>query len=225
MNAKRVRSIVLGIVSLAAGAALAQQGPNPGPMGGGMGGGGMGGGDRMRERWAMQSPEDMLFERLTSDGGAAQQIGLTTNQVESLRKVGFELKQKMIELNAQREKAGLQQAQLMTAADPDEAAVMKAVEESGSIQTEIAKLRVKQVLAARKILTPEQQQKAREMIRARMEARRSEMGGQGGQVGGGMGGGRRGPQRQQGGGQPGAPVGPGPGQPGLPPPPPPPQGE
>jgi Spy/CpxP family protein refolding chaperone len=178
----------------------------------------MGGGERMRDRSAMQSPEDMLFERLAGDGRIAQELGLTTNQTESLRKVGFELKQKLIDLNAQREKAGLQQAQLMTAPDPDEAAVMKAVEESGAIQTEIAKLRVKQVMAARKILTPEQQQKAREMIRAHMEARRAEMGGQGGM---GSGAGRRG-QRQPGGGQPAMPPIQGPDQPGLPPPPPPP---
>jgi Spy/CpxP family protein refolding chaperone len=110
-----------------------------------------------------------------NDPKIAEELLLSSEQVEALKKMRMDVQTEMITLNADRDKAALKQAELMSAEQPDLEAVLKAVEEVGTLQTKIAKLRVKTLLEAKKVLTPEQLQKAKEMFSERMRERREQM--------------------------------------------------
>ena len=67
-----------------------------------------------------------------------------------LKAKSIELRKATIQLNAKRELAGLQQVELLSADKIDEKALMAAVEKTGRIQTEFAKLRIKQLIMIKK---------------------------------------------------------------------------
>ena len=143
----------------------AQQLP-PGPPAGGArhhGGGLMGPGG--------EAVEGFMVDRLVNDPELAKQLNLSTNQTDQLRALRSGMQKQMIDLRDVMEKAARQQAELVSAATPDEAAVMKAVEATGAARTDIAKVQVKHLLAVMKVLTPEQQQKIKNMQRERMQNR------------------------------------------------------
>jgi Spy/CpxP family protein refolding chaperone len=149
------------LAGLTAVAVIAQEAPEP---------------EGMARHWrqAEGGMEEVPLERLLRDPAAAEQLNLATNQVEALKKIHFDTRKQMIALNAEMELAAVKQAELMTAGTPDEAAILKAVEDTGAIRTKIAKMRVQQVLAAKRILTPEQQTKLKELVRERVRERRND---------------------------------------------------
>jgi Spy/CpxP family protein refolding chaperone len=127
-------------------------------MGGRMGemvGGGMMGGE--------------MIERMLNNPKAAEELGLTEENITSLRAELEALKTKTQELAEKMKKAGMKQAELMTAKELDESALMAAVEETGLIQTEMGKLRVQKVLIIRKYVSPDALQKIQTKFRERME--------------------------------------------------------
>jgi Spy/CpxP family protein refolding chaperone len=124
--------------------------------GAGMGGFGMG---------------EVTLKRLVEPEIAAK-LNLSADQVSSLKKLAADTENEATGLTAELKKAGEKQAQLMSANTTDEAAIMAAVEETGAIRTKIAKVRVRQLLGTKRILTADQQKAAREMFRQRMNERR-----------------------------------------------------
>lgn len=123
--------------------------------------------------------DDSFILRAISNPRVAKELGLTDEQIAGLREKIFGLKQKQIELGADLEKVGLQQAKLMSEKKIDEAAVMAQVEKAGALRTEQAKLRVQGLLILKKTLSDEQIEKAREMVGDRMGMRRGpDMGGE-----------------------------------------------
>ena len=121
-------------------AALAQMGGAPHG-----GEGGPGGGRHLK-----------IIGRILENPEVAEELGLTEEQQKTLRDKSYELRSREIELRADLEKAALEQARLMTRDDVDEQALMDAVEKTGAIRTEMAKLRVSQLLTIRKTLNEEQ---------------------------------------------------------------------
>jgi Spy/CpxP family protein refolding chaperone len=105
---------------------------------------------------------------LVSDPKAAEVVGLKPDQVKMIEAALLDARKKLIELRAKMELAAVEQAELIRQENADEAAVMKAVERTGELHTEIAKLEVRQLLAVRRMLTPEQQQKLHDAVRERM---------------------------------------------------------
>jgi len=108
---------------------------------------------------------ERLMMALARGEGVAAQIGLDDTQKETIRKLFFEAQSRQADLRAAIEKASLKQVELMLSDNPDEEAILKAVEEAGAARTELAKARVKNLLAIRAVLTEEQRQKLRELIR------------------------------------------------------------
>jgi len=126
--------------------------------------------------WKAHETEEMIIDRLVSRPELGEHLGLNAEQKESLKKVRLDMGEQMISLRAELEKVALRQANLISERTPDEAAILKVVEETGAIHTKLAKLRVQQLLAVRKILTAEQLAKARETIREQIKSRREEGG-------------------------------------------------
>jgi len=145
-------------------------GPRPMPMHAGGAGAPFAG--RIREAGGGEEPdaEGMIMGILNSPA-MARELGLTDEQIEPLKSGLFELRGKEIELKAQMEKAGLEQARLMTEKDVDEAAVMAAVEKAGAIRTEMAKLRVRGLLLVKRHISPEQIERIRGAFRDKMRER------------------------------------------------------
>lgn len=127
--------------------------------------------ERMR-RLAGGDGEGWLLRLLTADSRAAQELGLTDEQIKQMRETVSGSAEKMKDLNARIEKAALTQAELLKADTLDEAAVLKAVQEAGELRTQMAMLRVRQLIAAHKVLTPEQRVKARDMAARRLQQAR-----------------------------------------------------
>jgi Spy/CpxP family protein refolding chaperone len=114
-------------------------------------------------------PEGMIMRALQPDSKLAKEIGMTDEQSVALRKLFTESQAEMKESREKMEKLALQQADLLSQDAPDEAAVIKVVEQLGELRLQFAKHRIHQLLAAQKILTPEQRTKLREQMKSRME--------------------------------------------------------
>jgi len=125
---------------------------------------------------------------------AAKELKLTAEQKASLEKIRFDSAEKKIDLNASIKKLELKLRAETKKDEPDTDSVMNLIDEIGKAKTEIAKIDTGNLLAARKILTPEQREKARNMAEkwAEMRKHRGKTGGEMCPMMGGMGMGRPG---------------------------------
>ena len=108
---------------------------------------------------------------ILGDGELARKAGVSEEQIETIKQELNGLKQRANELRSQLELAGMEQAEIMTAEEIDEDALMAAVEKTGKINTELAKLRVKHLLAIKKNISSEQLAKVKELVHDRMRQR------------------------------------------------------
>lgn len=127
-------------------------------------------GPRRGQRMAGPDIEGMLLRWLANDPKAAEQVGLTPDQVADLKKRVETVSAEMKDLNTKMEAAAKQQLELMSKDAPDEKDVMKAVEEIGELRIKVAKIRVHQLLDVQKSLTPEQRTKMRDLVKQRVDA-------------------------------------------------------
>lgn len=114
---------------------------------------------------------DEWMSRLLSSKDVAEKLGLTEEQTTKIRDKLYKLKQEEVKVNAELDLASMDQAKLMTTDTSTEAAIMAAVEKTGSLRTKLAKLRVQKALVLKQNLTPEQLKKIREWVGARMKER------------------------------------------------------
>jgi Spy/CpxP family protein refolding chaperone len=114
---------------------------------------------------------EMVVSRLVENPKQAAELGISEEQLTALKDGMYELRKRQVDLNAELEKAALEQARLMTETTIDEVALMAAVEKTGSIRTELAKLRITQLLLVKKTLTAEQIEALKKKIQERMENR------------------------------------------------------
>jgi Spy/CpxP family protein refolding chaperone len=112
-----------------------------------------------------------LLERLSQGSELAKKIGLSEEQQSKLRDGMFDIKTREADLRADLEKASLAQAKLMTEKTVDEKVLMAAVEKTGAVRTEMAKLRIKGLLLLKQTLTPEQMGKAQQVLREHFKNR------------------------------------------------------
>ncbi|MBL7114247.1 MAG: hypothetical protein ISS35_00655 [Kiritimatiellae bacterium] len=111
---------------------------------------------------------ESMLARFVTNKEVAKKLDLSEEQVNHLKAKSIELRKASIQLNAKRELAGLEQVELLSADTIDEEALMAAVEKTGRIQTEFAKLKIKQLIMIKQTLTPEQLDRAKEMLHDRM---------------------------------------------------------
>ena len=117
-----------------------------------------------------KGPEDMLG-RVLENPKLTEMLGIAPEQAVDIRNAILRMKEKEIDLRAATEKAALRQAQLMTAKDIDEEAVLAVVDEIGRLRTEMARERMRNVIMIRRTLNPEQLEKAKSLMRERFEER------------------------------------------------------
>jgi len=118
---------------------------------------------------------EAFIGRLVSDKKLADQIGLSQEQAEHIQDELYKVQLKMVDLQADFQKAGMEQARLLSAETIDEKALIKAIEKTGSIRTKIAKLRIRPLLLIKSSLDPEQLQQARKQMRVFHQKRRHTM--------------------------------------------------
>ncbi|MCX6999288.1 MAG: Spy/CpxP family protein refolding chaperone, partial [Candidatus Sumerlaeota bacterium] len=108
------------------------------------------------------------------DKKAAKELNLTADQNAALEKIRFESAEKKIDLDANIKKLELKLRAETKKDEPDADKVMNLIDEIGKSKTEIAKINTGNMLAARKILTPEQREKARDMAEKWAETKKQE---------------------------------------------------
>ena len=124
------------------------------------------GGDQGREQGLSRFlANPMLMERL----------GITEEQIQTLKKKSVEIEKKLIDLQAEMKKAEIDRRELMSAKDIDEAALMASVEKLGKLRIEVEKLRIKQKLLVKSVLTPEQMAQVTQMMQRRKGGGREQM--------------------------------------------------
>ena len=109
-----------------------------------------------------------LIVNMLSRPEALKKFNISEEQAKQLKDSMFAMRKEQIALSKDMEIAALEQARLMTEDPINEKALMKAVEITGDLRTDMAKLHVKQILLVRSILTAEQLKAIRERIQARM---------------------------------------------------------
>ena len=127
-----------------------------------------------RNRWnqgGQGQQGHMLLERLLNNQRMIEKLGLTEEQVSALRNGMFDLKKEKIQKHADLQIAATEQARILTEFDIDESALMAAVEKTGQLRTDIAKLQMKGLLLIHKILTKQQRSKIGPMLKQRHRQR------------------------------------------------------
>jgi len=173
MTTIRLKSLGVALSAVLITAAHAQVPEHRGPPAGGDGPDGP-----LRQEHEARSPHkdayDTLLDRLVANREVAEHMGLTDGQITRLRDESHELRLRQIDLRAELEKAALKQARVMTEEAVDEEALMRAVEDSGSIRTEMAKVRMRQLLLLRNVLTKDQLRKMQKLRDRRAKTGRGE---------------------------------------------------
>lgn len=119
---------------------------------------------------------ETMIIRFIQNPRVAKALELTEEQRETLQRGGKALAKEREELQTQLLEAGREQARLFRQETVDEGALMAAVEKTGRVRTEIAKLEARGLILVIQALTPEQRQQARQMMHQRMERARREGG-------------------------------------------------
>lgn len=144
--------------------------------------------------WALQQgPEDpparpgvqerrgrteRLLRLMESDRGK-EELGLSDDQVQRIHQVIVDTTKASIKTGADLAVRRIELRELLRADNPDRDAATKKVQEISNLRGELIKLRVEAMIAAKKVLTPEQQKKIRafrEMRREEARRRRGMMG-------------------------------------------------
>lgn len=103
----------------------------------------------------------------------ARKLGLEAAQVKKLKQGLVRVQKQEKALHAKLAAASREQAKLLMAKGKvDEAAIMKAVEKTGRLRTQMAKLRIRPILLVKQTLTAEQIETAHKMMRERMQGGR-----------------------------------------------------
>lgn len=83
-------------------------------------------------------------------------LGLSATQKTQVADIVYQSKEKRIAIKARSASARLQLEHLLTQATVDERAVMKALDEVNAASADLRRNRIEQILAIRKVLSPEQ---------------------------------------------------------------------
>ena len=117
--------------------------------------------------------ETALLLRLLRNPAFAERLKLSPEDQRELEQEARVMQSEIAALQTEMHRLALRQASLMTGPEPDEAAVLEAVEAIGRVRTDIAKLRMRQLLTIRRRLSEDQlQQMRRFMYQQRQQERR-----------------------------------------------------
>jgi Spy/CpxP family protein refolding chaperone len=94
-----------------------------------------------------------------------QELGLNPQQVKKLEDLQYAQQKEMIDLRRDMQLKMLDLRKEMQKDDPNPQVLDRLIDESGQLRTKIQKARLHHLLDVKKVLTPEQWQKARTMLR------------------------------------------------------------
>ena len=122
--------------------------------------------DRMQRGRGMHGGDGFMAHILKNER-AAKALELSDEQREQLKEVMQRLSAQRKALKTQLHDTAMQQAKLLTADEINEDALMDAVEATGKVRTELAKIEMRGLMANHQILTKKQLRQMREMIQRR----------------------------------------------------------
>jgi len=99
--------------------------------------------------------------RLADNPRVRTELGLTDEQVGRFHKLAVESEKSSVKTRAELELRGIELRELLRAENPDHDSILKKVDEISALRGQKARQRVETLLAARNVLTPEQQKKLR----------------------------------------------------------------
>jgi Spy/CpxP family protein refolding chaperone len=175
MSVINPKSMILALVFfLAVGIApaLAQPGMGgnePGP-GHEMGGGGPGPGpDKpMCPCGPMGKPDKMEMFKPEVLEDLADKIGADTQTVTKIKDLAYNSNKELIGLRAEMDQGHLEMRRLMDLDSPDEKMIMSQIDKLGAVEIKLRKNRINLLLSVRKLLTPEQRTKLKQLTPERM---------------------------------------------------------
>jgi Spy/CpxP family protein refolding chaperone len=94
------------------------------------------------------------------------EIGLNDQQVDRLRQILVEVQKSSIKTRADLRLRGIELREMLRSDNPDRAAVLRKVQELSDLRGQMMKQHVEALLAAKTVLTPEQQRKVRSFMRS-----------------------------------------------------------
>jgi Spy/CpxP family protein refolding chaperone len=99
--------------------------------------------------------------------GVAKALGLDDAQVQKIEQIFQDSRLKLVDLHANLQKDEIKLEPMIEADNPDENAVMGAIDRIAADRAELVKANAKMAFAIRRVLTPEQWKKLRTMWRQR----------------------------------------------------------
>ena len=102
----------------------------------------------------------------------SEELGLTEIQIDSIRSIRYYTKKEVIPVQSELRLKRLELRHEMAKENPDEAKIMRLVDQISNVRAQIRKKNLRGVLKVREILTPEQRKKLKE-IRMKMSHARS----------------------------------------------------
>jgi len=100
-------------------------------------------------------------------------LGLADPQVERLRQIVVETEKANVRTRAEIQVRRIELREALRADKPDRDAILKQVREISDLRGEMMKHNVEAILAAKAVLSPEQQRKLRSLLESRHEGRRA----------------------------------------------------
>jgi Spy/CpxP family protein refolding chaperone len=105
--------------------------------------------------------------RMAENPRVRQFLGLTDEQVGRLHQIGVNAEKASVQNRAQMELSHIELRELMRAENPDHDAIMAKLDVVNALQGKMAKQRVETMLAAKGVLTPDQQKKIKTFMENR----------------------------------------------------------
>ena len=129
-------------------------------------------GGRLKDHAMAADKRESLLARIITSPHLAKELELNEDQVARLQAAMKDIRHELVDLKADLEQAAMEQGRLLMAETVDEQAILDAVQRTGEIRTEIAKRSIRPLILMKQTLTPEQLQKARQMMHRRMREAR-----------------------------------------------------
>ena len=118
-------------------------------------------------------PMGMMLGKIATNPKVAEKLGISEEQTTAINNAITQYQDQHKSLAQEMKAAVKEQLELLKTETADEGALMTAIEKTGAIRTEIAKLRVKEMLVVKKILSPEQVTKIMAFMKERGNKRKN----------------------------------------------------
>ena len=116
--------------------------------------------------------EPGLAERGPDIETIATQIGLDDDTKAKLKEIKRQTRNELMEARFEVKKAKVALRDLLEEDSPNESAIMRQIEDIGQLEVEVRKLKIRSLLEARELLTPEQRVAFKKLRRTQKEHRR-----------------------------------------------------